>query len=150
MQHSSILFASGVNINWSKRGPRGMSKTDRRKIDALEIWCWRLHLQISWAHTNVSNLKLLIGHHIVRRLYPQRTKANSEVFIACATAVDPQIFGHITRKQDTVVSLKHEMFQGWLIDTRLRGRSPTRCPSCWYHPGCYQFQSRRVLPHYYH
>ena len=83
---------------------------DRRKIDALEMWCWRRLLRISWtAHrTNISILNEL---HIKRRL-------SSTVQLRILT-----MFGHITRNED---SMERLVIQGHVEGRRSRGRSPTR------------------------
>lgn len=83
---------------------------DRRKIDALEMWCWRRMLRIPWtAHrTNVSILKEL---NITERL-------SSTVQIRIL-----KFFGHITRNED---SMERLVVQGKVEGKRSRGRSPTR------------------------
>ncbi|RVE41762.1 hypothetical protein evm_013591 [Chilo suppressalis] len=83
---------------------------DRRKIDALEMWCWRRMLRIPWtAHrTNVSILKEL---QIKKRL-------SSTVQIRIL-----KFFGHITRNEE---SMERLVVQGKVEGKRSRGRSPTR------------------------
>ena len=83
---------------------------ERRKIDALEMWCWRRLLRISWtAHrTNISILKEL---NIKERL-------SSTVQIRIL-----RFFGHVTRKED---SMERLVVQGQMEGKRSRGRSPTR------------------------
>ncbi|KAI8437457.1 hypothetical protein MSG28_011780 [Choristoneura fumiferana] len=87
-----------------------LRKQDRRKIDALEMWCWRRLLRIPWtAHrTNVSILKEL---NIQERL-------SSTVQIRIL-----KFFGHITRNED---SMERLVVQGKVEGKRSRGRSPTR------------------------
>ncbi|KAJ8709300.1 hypothetical protein PYW07_001902 [Mythimna separata] len=83
---------------------------DRRKIDALEMWCWRRLLRIPWtAHrTNISILKEL---NVKERL-------SSAVQIRIL-----KFFGHITRNED---SMERLVVQGKVEGKRSRGRSPTR------------------------
>ena len=87
-----------------------LRKQDRRKIDALEMWCWRRMLRIPWtAHrTNASILKEL---NIKERL-------SSSVQIRIL-----KFFGHITRNED---SMERLVVQGKVEGKRSRGRSPTR------------------------
>lgn len=81
---------------------------DRRKIDALEMWCWRRLLKIPWTafRTNNSILKEL---HIKDRL-------SSIVQLL-------KFFGHISRNEG---SMERLVVQGRVEGTRSRGRSPTR------------------------
>lgn len=83
---------------------------DRRKIDALEMWCWRRLLKIPWTafRTNVSILKEL---HIKDRL-------SSTVQLRIL-----KFFGHISRNEN---SMERLVVQGQVEGKRMRGRSPTR------------------------
>ncbi|KAI8438254.1 hypothetical protein MSG28_010856 [Choristoneura fumiferana] len=83
-----------------------LRKQDRRKIDALEMWCWRRLLRIPWtAHrTNVSILKEL---NIKERL-------SSTVQIRIL-----KFFGHIIRNED---SMERLVVQGKVEGKRSRGR----------------------------
>ncbi|KAI8422423.1 hypothetical protein MSG28_006263 [Choristoneura fumiferana] len=83
---------------------------DRRKIDALEMWCWRRLLKIPWTafRTNLSILKEL---HIKDRL-------SSTVQLRIL-----KFFGHISRNEN---SMERLVVQGQVEGRRARGRSPTR------------------------
>lgn len=83
---------------------------DRSRIDALEMWCWRRLLRISWTEhrTNVSILKEL---HIKQRL---------SSIVQLRTL---KMFGHIIRNED---SMERLVVQGRIEGQRSRGRSPTR------------------------
>ena len=86
-------------------------ESEKKKIDALEMWCWRKMLGISWTQfrTNVSILQEL---GIKQRL---------------SSIVQGRIltfFGHITRRGDT--SMERLVVQGRVEGTRARGRSPMR------------------------
>ncbi|KAJ0174897.1 hypothetical protein K1T71_010005 [Dendrolimus kikuchii] len=86
-------------------------ESERKKIDALEMWCWRRMLRLAWTQfrTNVSILEEL---DIKQRL---------------SSIVQGRIltfFGHITRREDT--SVERLVVQGKVEGTRARGRSPMR------------------------
>ncbi|XP_071554988.1 uncharacterized protein [Temnothorax nylanderi] len=98
------IFSYGVET-WT------IKATDRRRIDAFEMWCWRRMLGIPWTarRTNVSILKEL---NITDRL---STICRRRVL---------QYFGHITRRnQDNLEKL---IVQGKVEGKRPRGRSPSR------------------------
>lgn len=82
----------------------------RKKIDALEMWCWRRLLRVKWtAHrTNVSILKEL--------QIKQRLSSIVQLRIL-------NMFGHIIRNER---SLERLVVQGRVDGQRSRGRSPTR------------------------
>ncbi|CAH2266856.1 jg8917 [Pararge aegeria aegeria] len=83
---------------------------DRRKIDALEMWCWRRLLKIPWTafRTNNSILKEL---NIKERL---SSTVQLRIF---------KFFGHISRNEGSIERL---VVQGQVEGKRARGRSPTR------------------------
>lgn len=85
--------------------------TDRRKIDAFEMWCWRRMLRIPWTarRTNISILRELVV----------RTRLSS---ICLQRAL--QFFGHIARRDGN--SLERLIVTGNVEGRRPRGRSPTR------------------------
>lgn len=84
---------------------------ERQRIDALEMWCWRRLLCVSWTQhrTNESILKVF---HIKERL---STLVRSRIL---------QFFDHVTRKGSD--SVKRLVVQGRLDGWRSRGRSPLR------------------------
>lgn len=84
---------------------------EKKKIDALEMWCWRRLLGVSWTEfrTNVSILQEL---GIKRRL---------------SDLVQTRIlkfFGHVSRRDTD--SIERLVVQGRVEGTRPRGRSPMR------------------------
>lgn len=87
-----------------------LREQERKKIDALEMWCWRRMLRIPWtAHrTNISILREL---KIEQRL--------SSTILSRIL----RYFGHVSRRENAMERL---VIQGKVEGTRSRGRSPTR------------------------
>ncbi|CAH2217152.1 jg1490 [Pararge aegeria aegeria] len=83
---------------------------DRRRIDALEMWCWRRLLRIPWTafRPNVSILEEL--------KVKERLSSTVQIRIL-------KFFGHITRDKH---SMERLVVQGKVEGKRSRGRSPTR------------------------
>ena len=84
---------------------------EKNKIDALEMWCWRRMLGVSWTEhrTNVSIIQEL---GITQRL---------------SSIVQARIlsfFGHVSRRES--MSIERLVVQGKVEGTRARGRSPMR------------------------
>ncbi|KAI8442208.1 hypothetical protein MSG28_005792 [Choristoneura fumiferana] len=88
-----------------------LREVERRKIDALEMWCWRRMLGVSWTEfrTNESILQEL---GIKQRL---SSMVQSRILT---------FFGHICRKEDA--AMERLVIQGKVEGTRPRGRSPMR------------------------
>ena len=88
-----------------------MRELEKGKIDALEMWCWRKMLGISWTEfrTNVSILQEL---GITKRL---STIVQTRIL---------QYFGHVSRRDNN--SIERLVVQGKVEGTRSRGRSPMR------------------------
>lgn len=88
-----------------------LRQSERAKIDAFEIWCWRRMLRNPWTarRTNVSILKEL---GITTRLSA-----------ICFQRI-LKYFGHIARRNPD--SLEKLMVVGQVDGRRSRGRSPTR------------------------
>lgn len=84
---------------------------EKGKINALEMWCWRKMLGISWTEfrTNVSILREL---GITQRL---STVVQSRIL---------QYFGHVSRRNND--SIERLVVQGKVEGARSRGRSPMR------------------------
>lgn len=84
-----------------------LKETDKRKIDALETFCWRRMLRVSWTQrrTNESILQQL---RIKKRL---RVAGNIAKF-----------FSHIVRRN----GLERLTIEGLVAGRRSRGKSPTR------------------------
>ncbi|KAI8433901.1 hypothetical protein MSG28_015827 [Choristoneura fumiferana] len=88
-----------------------VKERERQRIDALEMWCWRRLLRVSWTQhrTNVSILKELgIGERL-------STAVHSRIL---------QFFGHVTRRGGD--SVERLVVQGRVNGSRSRGRSPLR------------------------
>ncbi|CAH2242693.1 jg7590 [Pararge aegeria aegeria] len=83
---------------------------DRRRIDALEMWCWRRLLRIPWTAFR-PNVLILEELKVKERL-------SSTVQIRIL-----KFFGHITRNKH---SMERLVVQGKVEGKRSRGRSPTR------------------------
>lgn len=85
--------------------------TEKKKIDALEMWCWRRMLRVSWTEfrTNASILQEL---GIKQRL---SALVQSRIL---------KLFGHISRRNND--SLDRLVVQGRVEGSRPRGRSPMR------------------------
>lgn len=88
-----------------------LRESEKKKIDALEMWCWRRMLGVSWTdfRTNASILQEL---GITQRL-------SSIVQARILT-----FFGHVSRRDGT--SIERLVVQGKVEGTRARGRSPLR------------------------
>ena len=88
-----------------------LREMDKKKIDALEMWCWRKMLGISWTEfrTNVSILEELGIKERLSSLIKTRIL---------------KFFGHISRKGSD--SIERLVVQGRVEGTRPRGRSPMR------------------------
>lgn len=87
-----------------------LKMADRRRIDALEMWCYRRLLRIPWTarRTNESILRQL---GIQTRL---STKVSQQYL---------RYFGHIARRSDGMEKL---IIEGKIEGKRPRGRSPSR------------------------
>lgn len=88
-----------------------MKKSDVRKIDAFELWCWRRLLRIPWTakRTNASVLtEIDEPTRLSRMIYARITK----------------FFGHVERRDPD--NLERLVVQGKVQGARPRGRSPKR------------------------
>ncbi|CAH2245851.1 jg8526, partial [Pararge aegeria aegeria] len=87
-----------------------LREVEKRKIDALEMWCWRRMLEVSWNEfrTNISIIREL---DIKQRL---STLVHSRILI---------FFGLVSRRDNSIERL---VVQGKVEGTRARGRSPMR------------------------
>lgn len=88
-----------------------LRETEKKKVDALEIWCWRKMLGISWTEFR-SNVSILQELGIKERLS------------ALVETRMLKFFGHISRKGND--SIERLVVQGRVDGTRPRGRSPMR------------------------
>ena len=92
-----------MDVSWT------VTKAERRKIDAFELWCWRRHLRVPWtARSNQSILK--------------------EISPGCSLEglmlkLKLQYFGHLMRRGD---SLEKTLMLGGIGGRRRRGRQRMR------------------------
>ncbi|CAH2244237.1 jg20181 [Pararge aegeria aegeria] len=87
-----------------------LREVEKTKIDALETWCWRRTLGVSWNEfrTNISIIREL---DIKQRL---STLVHSRIL---------KFFRHVSRRHSNSIE---RLVQGKLEGTRARGRSPMR------------------------
>ena len=83
-----------------------VKKTERRRTDAFELWCWRRLLRVAWTarRSNQSILKEVIPEYSLEGLM-LRLKL--------------QYFGHLMRRTD---SLKKTLMLGKIEGRRRRGQ----------------------------
>ncbi|CAH2226459.1 jg4165 [Pararge aegeria aegeria] len=84
---------------------------EKKKIDALEIWCWRRMLGVSWTEFR-TNISILQEIGIKKRL---SALVQSRIL---------KFFGHVSRRESD--SIGRLVVQGKVEGTRGRGRSPMR------------------------
>ena len=87
-----------------------VKKAERRRIDAFELWCWRILLRVSWT-TRRSNKSIL-----------------KEISLGCSLEglmlkLKLQYFGHHMRRVD---SLEKTLMLGGIGGRRRRGRQRMR------------------------
>ena len=87
-----------------------VKKAERQRIDAFELWCWRILLRVPWTarRSNQSILK--------------------EISPGCSLEglmlkLKLQYFGHLTRRAD---SLEKTLMLGGIVGRRRRGRQRMR------------------------
>ena len=82
-----------------------MKKAEHRRIDALELWCWRRLLRVPWTarRSNQSILKEISPEYSLKRLMLK---------------LKLQSFGHLTRRTD---SLEKTLMLGKIEGRRRRG-----------------------------
>ena len=88
-----------------------LRESEKKKINALEMWCWRRMLGISWTEFR-TNLSIRQDLGIKQCLY---SIVQSRILT---------FFGHFSRRGDT--SLERLVVQGKVEGQRARGRSPMR------------------------
>ena len=86
-----------------------MTKNDRKRVDAFEMWCYRRLLQVSWQdrRTNVWILNKIGTDLTIRRGIMERKL---------------KYFGHIVRRTE---GIEKTILQGAIEGKRGRGRPPT-------------------------
>ena len=87
-----------------------MKKAEHRRIDALELWCWRRLLRVPWTARR-SN------HSILKEISPGISLQGMMLKLKL------QCFGHFMR---TVVSLEKTLMLGGIGGRRRRGRQRMR------------------------
>ena len=102
LQATSFSIATYGSESWA------MTKNDRKRVDAFEMWCYRRLLQVSWKDkkTNVWVLEKIGTDLTIRRGIMER-KLN--------------YFGHIVRRSEGV---EKQILQGAVEGKRGRGRPP--------------------------
>ena len=85
--------------SWPKK------KTEHRRINTFELWCWRRLLQVPWTakRSNLSILKEINHEYLLERL---------------VLKLKPQYFGHLMRRVD---SLEKALMLGKTEGKRRRG-----------------------------
>ena len=88
-----------------------IKKSEHRRIDAFELWCWRRLLRVSWTASR-SNQSIL-----------------KEISPGCSLEglmlkLKLQYFGHLMRRAD---SLKKTLMLGKIEGRRIRGQQRMRC-----------------------
>ena len=81
-----------------------VKKTERRSIDAFELWCWRRLLRVPWTarRSNLSILKISPGISLEGMMLKLKL----------------QYFGHLMRRVD---SLEKTLMLGGIVGRRRRG-----------------------------
>ncbi|KAI0221995.1 hypothetical protein LSAT2_026737 [Lamellibrachia satsuma] len=87
-----------------------MRKTERKKIDAFELWCWRRVMRVSWMErkTNV---------WVLENVKPKWTLESRVIKAALS------YFGHVVRKER---GMENDVMLGGMRRKRRRGRPRTK------------------------
>ena len=87
-----------------------MRKTERKKIDAFELWCWRRVMRVSWMErkTNV---------WVLENVKPKWTLESRVIKAALS------YFGHVVRKER---GMENDVMLGGMRGKRRRGRPRTK------------------------
>ena len=67
-----------------------LKKAERRRIDAFELWCWRIHLRIPWTASRRSNQSIL------KEISPEYSLERLMLKLQL------QYFGHLMRRADSL------------------------------------------------
>ena len=86
-----------------------VKKAERERIDAFELWCWRIPLRVPWTarRSNQSILNEISPEYSLEGLM-----------------LKPQYFGHLMRRTD---SLEKTLMLGKIEGRRRRGQQRVRC-----------------------
>ena len=87
-----------------------MKKAEHRRIDALELWCWRRLLRVPWTARRYNQ-------SILKEISPGSSLEGLMLRLKL------QYFGHLMRRVD---SLEKTLMLGGIGDRRRRGRQRTR------------------------
>ena len=85
-----------------------IKKTERQRIDAFELWCWRRLLRVPWT---------------ARRSNQSILKEISPVYSLEGLMLKPQYFGHLMQRTD---SLEKTLMLGKIEGRKRRGRQRMR------------------------
>ena len=85
-------------------------KTDRKKIDAFKIWCWRRILKVPWT-------RKITNKEILEKIQPEYSLE------AMIIKLKLGYVGHVLRKP---TSMENNIMIGKIEGTRRRGRPRTR------------------------
>ena len=88
----------------------GLKKAEHRRIDAFELWCWRILLRVPWTARR-SNQSIL------KKISPECSLEGLMLKLKL------QYFGHLMRRVD---SLEKTLMLGGIGDRRRRGRQRMR------------------------
>ena len=84
-----------------------LKKAERRRIDAFELWCWRIHLRIPWTASRRSNQSIL------KEISPEYSLERLMLKLQL------QYFGHLMRRADSLEKtlrlgkIKGKKRRGW-------------------------------------
>ena len=87
-----------------------IKKTERRRIDAFELWCWRRLLRVPWTARRPTQ-------SILKEMSPECS------LVGLMLKVKLQYFGHLMRSAD---SFEKTLMLGKIEGRRRRGRQRTR------------------------
>ena len=94
--------------NWT------IGKTEGRRIDAFELWCWRRRLRVSWTARSSNQ-------SIIKEISPEYSLEGLMLKLKL------QYFGHFMRRVD---SLENTPMLGGIGDRRRRGQQRMRWLEC--------------------
>ena len=98
-----------------------MTKADRRRIDAFELWCWRRVLRISWTD-RVTNKTVLTRASPKMSLKAMALKLKPLTIQTVWSMLKLSYFGHVLRAN----GMERDIMMGKVAGQRRRGRQRTR------------------------
>ena len=87
-----------------------MRKTERKKIDAFELWCWRRVMRVSW-------MEIKTNVWVLENVKPKWTLESRVIKAALS------YFGHVVRKER---GMENDVMLGGMRGKRRRGRPRTK------------------------